>query len=50
MRLFRLGFAGVFLINALAAVLQPHPATEKSLATNLFPAPKQLFPLSPPTI
>lgn len=48
MYLFRIGFAGVFLINALVAVLQPRDflaLLQNSLATNWFPWLETLIPL-----
>lgn len=48
MRLFRFGFAGVFLTNALIAYVQPEDflkLMEKSLATNWFSRPDLLIPM-----
>ncbi len=48
MRLFRFGFAGVFLINALIAYIQPHDflsLLEKSLATNWIGRLEWLIPV-----
>jgi uncharacterized membrane protein len=48
MRLFRIGFAGVFFINALIAYMQPDDflkLLEKSLATNWFTRLDLLIPM-----
>jgi hypothetical protein len=48
LRIFRFGFAGVFLINAVVAWLQPEDFLElmqKSLATNWLPGLEWLIPV-----